>query len=124
MRLFAFLTAFAVASANIFDFFNQQQQQQQQQPASFEEQALESRCSAYLCPDTLSCAAAPNECPCPYPSSQLRCVLPNKQYVCISKPAGNYNGDYDEPTQNWKMDAKDDLVHDCGWVNRAWQGRI
>lgn len=110
----------ATVSANFFDFF--QNQQPQQQPQSFEERALLSDCGKYLCPDTLACVDAPNQCPCPFSSSQLRCVLPNNDYICISRPAGDYGGKYDDTSSNWKVDAKDDAIRDCGWAIRAWKG--
>lgn len=128
MRLvLVLMTVLTVASADIFDFFhNQQQQQHQQQHQQFnlEQNVLDSQCTAYLCPDTLTCVGTPKECPCPFPSSQLRCVLPNKEYICISKPAGNFEGKYDDQSSNWKVDAKDDSVRDCGWVKRAWLGDL
>ncbi|OBA23221.1 hypothetical protein METBIDRAFT_76277 [Metschnikowia bicuspidata var. bicuspidata NRRL YB-4993] len=109
----------------MFNFFNNQQQGQQQEPQfDFEGRVLESLCNEYLCPDTLACVALPKECPCKFPSSQLRCVLPNQEYICISKPAGNLEGKYDDPALNWKVDAKDDNVRDCGWVKRAWLGAL
>lgn len=119
--LFTFILL-ACASANFFDFFQQQHQQQPQEPVSVEDRILLSDCKKYLCPDTLLCADSPNKCPCPMPASQLRCVLPNSDYVCISRPSGPFGSKYDNPKNNWKVDAKDDNVRDCGWVSRAWKG--
>jgi hypothetical protein len=31
---------------------------------------------------------------------------------------------YDDPRTNWKVDAKDDNIRDCGWVSRAWRGMV
>lgn len=130
------LFSISLVEASIFDFFNQHQQQQQQHhqqqeeggrfnnPLDYENEVLETNCNKYLCPDTSICVDSPKFCPCPYPSSQLRCFLPNSRYVCISKPAGDFNGEYDDPSVNWKIDAKDDNIIDCGWVNRAWKGLI
>lgn len=117
------------ALADLFDFFNgqfghHQQQQQQQQQVSLEDMAQQSNCNKYLCPDTLLCVSGPKECPCPYQTSQLRCVLPNGEYLCISKPFGDFGDKYDDPKKNWKVDAQDDNVRDCGWVKRAWSGNI
>ncbi|GEQ67999.1 hypothetical protein JCM33374_g1665 [Metschnikowia sp. JCM 33374] len=129
-HFFAVLAVLALGSADFFDFFHQQQQQQhhhhQQQAPQFnlEQSVLESSCNAYLCPDTLACVGSPKDCPCRFPSSELRCVLPNKEYYCISKPAGNFGGKYDDPNENWKIDAKDNNVRDCGWVKRAWSGDL
>lgn len=115
----------SIASANLFDFFqNQFQGQQQEQQVTFEDNALDSKCGKYLCSDTLACVAGPNDCPCPFPSSLLRCVIPNGQYICISKPAGDFAGKYDDPSTNWRVDANDNNVRDCGWVKRAWAGKI
>lgn len=85
---------------------------------------LLSDCNTYVCPDTLTCVDEPNKCPCPFPSSQLRCILPNADYVCISRPAGDFGENYDNPDTNWKVDAKDDAVRDCGWVKRAYNGKV
>ncbi|ODQ78814.1 hypothetical protein BABINDRAFT_24089, partial [Babjeviella inositovora NRRL Y-12698] len=65
------------------------------------------KCNEYLCPDTLVCVSGPAECPCPFPDSQLKCVLPgDANYVCISKPET----------------AKE--VRDCAWVMKAYEGLI
>lgn len=112
----------AVASANIFDFI-QNQFHHQQPDTNFEQQVLGSKCTKYLCPSTLECVSGPHDCSCPFPSSQLRCILPNGEPFCISKPAGDFDGAYDDPEKNWKVDAKKDDVRDCGWVKRAWLGK-
>lgn len=110
--------------AEVFAFFNFFQNQQPQQELSFEDKILASDCNQFLCPDTLACVESPNKCPCPLLESHMKCVLPNSDYVCISRPAGDFNGNYDDPTTNWQVDAKDDNVRDCGWVSRAWQGNL
>lgn len=118
------LAYFSLVSANMFDFFQNQFQGGQENQVSFEDQVLENSCGKYLCPDTLKCVKGPKDCPCPFPSSQMKCILPNGQHVCISKPAGSFGGKYDDLEKNWKVDAKDDKVRDCGWVKRAWEGKI
>ncbi|WLF78914.1 Long chronological lifespan protein 2 [Lodderomyces elongisporus] len=126
---------FTLASANLFDFLNNQfqggnggggggrhQNGGSKSPQQHEEAMLNANCNTYLCPDTGICVDAPKFCPCPYPSSQLRCFLPDGRYVCISKPAGYGIADkYNDPQTNFKIDAKDDNIRDCGWVNRAWR---
>lgn len=96
----------------------QQQQQQQAQASSYEDAILNNNCPNYLCPDTLTCAKSPGECPCPFPKSQLKCGLPGgNKYVCISKPATHdpkLNEIYDDPIRGPK--AKTPGLRDCGWV--------
>ncbi|KAF7581233.1 hypothetical protein FOB63_003870 [Clavispora lusitaniae] len=124
-RILYLLVLCGAVSASIFNFMHDQYQHQEpRHEVSFEQRVLESNCDKYLCPGTLECVARPQDCPCPYPSSQMRCVLPNGDPLCISKPTGDYNGKYDDPAKNWKVDAKDDNVRDCGWVKRAWEGRV
>ncbi|KAH3901943.1 Lcl2p SCDLUD_001728 [Saccharomycodes ludwigii] len=108
-------------------FFQHQQNHQQKQQVSHEESVLNNNeCSKYLCPETKACVDKPIDCPCPYPASQLKCILPdNKNYVCISKPA------VDDPKL---MELYDDLekgpkqhnegVRDCGWVIDASKGLV
>lgn len=128
-KLIVITFAIALASANIFDFLNnfntggrQQQNQGVRTPQEYESVVLNSQCDKYLCPDTGLCVEAPKFCPCPYPSSQIRCFLPDGRFVCISKPAGEgISEKYNDPKTNWKIDAKDDNIRDCGWVNRAWR---
>lgn len=108
----------------LFDFLQNQFQQQPEFQQNYEVERLNSDCGGYICPESLVCVNDARNCPCPYPSSQLRCVLPNGQHVCISKPAGEVSGLYDDPQSNWKVDAKDDNVRDCGWVNRYYKGLI
>lgn len=72
----------------------QQQQQQQQQDVRInnivENTYNTMDCSGYLCEDTMHCVETPQDCPCMFPDSQLKCEYPNKQgYVCISKPTND-----------------------------------
>ncbi|CDR40893.1 CYFA0S05e05622g1_1 [Cyberlindnera fabianii] len=120
----------STANAQFFNFFGnqqQQQQQQQQQPSvNFESSFLNNGCNRYLCPDTQACVNKPMDCPCPFPSSQLKCVLPdNSNFVCISKPATSdekLNGLYDDPVKGPK--AAVEGMRDCGWVNKAYNGLV
>ncbi|CEP63235.1 Lcl2p LALA0_S07e05534g [Lachancea lanzarotensis] len=112
-------------SAFFFDFGGQQQHQQQQQhpPISYEDQVLNSDCGEYLCPDTLACVKRAEDCPCPFPRSQLRCALPEGQYICISKPATQdetLNALYDDPAKGPRTRSKG--LRDCGWVENAFKG--
>ncbi|CAH2354371.1 long chronological lifespan protein 2 [[Candida] railenensis] len=116
-----------LANASIFDFFQNQFHtggQQEQQPEDFEQKILNSQCSNYICPDTSACVSSPNDCPCAFPNSQLRCVLPDAKYMCISKPAGEVSYHYDDPNSNMDVDLQDDNVRDCGWVKRAYAGLV
>lgn len=82
------------AQFGFFDHFFQQAHHGPQKPqrASEESNTLEKfyyqlSCDKHLCEDTLMCVNSPIDCPCPFESSQLKCVLPGKKsYVCISKP--------------------------------------
>lgn len=123
LQIFYACTLLALVSANFFDFLQNQFHNTHEQRVNFEQQILDTDCSKYLCPGTMECVSGPNDCSCPFPSSQLRCVLPNGDHLCISKPAGDLGSAYDEPSSNWKVDAKDDNVRDCGWVKRAWAGK-
>ncbi|EGV66868.1 hypothetical protein CANTEDRAFT_112373 [Yamadazyma tenuis ATCC 10573] len=119
------LTLVLVVQANFFDFVqNQFHTNNQGAPApagTFEMGVLNSNCKDYLCPETQTCVQGPRSCPCPFPSSQLRCVLPDGNYICISKPAGDFSVRYKDPQTNWKIDANDDTIRDCGWVNRHYR---
>ena len=128
-HLVTLLLLITLTSANLFDFINHQfgggsqHAQGVKNPQDYENLMLNTQCNKYLCPDTGICVDAPKFCPCPYPSSQLRCFLPDGRYVCISKPAGEgISEKYDDPKTNFKIDAKDDNRRDCGWVSRAWRG--
>lgn len=108
-----------------FNFFQQQEQHHEEQP--YEQQVLNSDCKEYVCPGTKQCVKTPIDCDCPFPSSQLKCVLPNKKnYVCISKPAIIDNDKlqqvYDDPVAGPKAHNKG--VRDCGWVTDAWNGKV
>ncbi|SCU86213.1 LANO_0C07118g1_1 [Lachancea nothofagi CBS 11611] len=127
LAIFALLVS--AVSAFFFDFNqgNQQQQQQHQQnpPVSYEDQVLNNACADYLCPDTLACVKSAQDCPCPFPKSQLRCPLPDGQYLCISKPAThdvNLNALYDDPLKGPKTRSKG--LRDCGWVEKAYKGTL
>lgn len=125
--LFKSLLVFLLAnlvSASIFDFIQNQFHHGSGEQPSYEQRVLDSQCDKYLCPDTLECVANPKKCPCPFPSSQMRCPLPNGNYICISKPAGEFGGKYDDPEKNYKIDANSDAIRDCGWVKRAYEGKL
>lgn len=86
---------------------------------------MNSDCKGYVCPYTNECSRGPEECSCPFPRSQLRCVLPNKQVVCISKPATNdkkLNDVYDDTAKGPR--ARNKGVRDCGWVEAAYKGLV
>lgn len=112
-----------VCCASFFDFFQGQRHEERvlhNNPLEYEKAVLNAQCGGYICPGTNICVDAPKFCPCAFPSSQLRCFLPDGRHICISKPAGDFGGAYDDPATNWKVDAKDDDVRDCGWVSRKW----
>lgn len=97
--------------------FGQQKQQQQQQHNSYEDTVLDNPCPNYLCTDTLACVRSPKDCPCPFPKSQLKCVLPDNKYICISKPASHdpkINAIYDDPIKGPKANFPG--FRDCSWV--------
>lgn len=105
--------------------FNPNHQQEQQAPQSFEDRYLNAECSGYLCPDTLECVSHAKDCPCPFPGSQLKCILPNDRYICISKPATHddkLNQIYDDPVKGPK--ARNKGVRDCSWVSDAYKGLV
>lgn len=109
-RLFIYFLTFLwisqVLQASIFDFFNaqhHQQQQQQQQQLDIQSEFKNSRCDKYLCQDSLKCVNTYLDCPCPFPDSEIKCVLPDKKnYVCFSKDSGR----------------------DCKFVEKAWKGLV
>ena len=111
-------------SGFFFDFNQRGQQESQQQPSiPYEERVLNNECPEFLCPDTLACVKSAQDCPCPFPKSQLRCTLPDGQYVCISKPAthdAGLNGIYDNPEKGPK--ARNKGLRDCGWVENVYKG--
>ncbi len=64
------------------------------------------------------------DCPCPFPASELKCLLPdNKNYICISKPANAETNIYDDPIKGPKVTGGDN-IRDCGWVTKAFKGQI
>lgn len=97
-----FTNPVAAQFGNIFQqMFNQQHEQ-------VEKTFFNTECDKYLCPDTLSCVSRPVDCPCPFPDSQLKCVLPDKKnFVCISAPAPG-----------------DKNPRDCSFVNKAYKGTV
>ncbi|KAH3679002.1 hypothetical protein WICPIJ_008743 [Wickerhamomyces pijperi] len=114
-------------TAQMFNFFNQHQHQQQQPKKTYEEEFLNIDCKKYLCPDTQTCVKSPSDCPCPFPSSQLKCQLPGTEgkFVCISKPATNDQHLiqlYDDPSRGPKTAVKG--LRDCGWVIEAYKGLV
>ncbi|CCD26055.2 Lcl2p NDAI_0G02780 [Naumovozyma dairenensis CBS 421] len=122
-----FLPFFLIVSISPVVGFFQFQQQQQQQPIelSYEERILNNDCDKYLCPDTLACVASKKDCPCPFPKSQLKCLISNERYVCISKPATHdeeMNAVYDDPVKGPK--AAFDGMRDCGWVKNAYNLKL
>ncbi|ODV88633.1 hypothetical protein CANCADRAFT_3278 [Tortispora caseinolytica NRRL Y-17796] len=63
-------------------------------------------CTKYLCPDSFACVDKPIDCPCSFPESEVKCILPDKSsYVCISKP-------------------DTDSGRTCDFVNKAYNGKI
>lgn len=108
----------SIVAAGIFEFLNNQFQHDGH-VQSIEEKILTSDCLGYMCADTFACVKGPADCPCQFPSSQLKCVLPEGGYICISKPAGDFNGRYDGDKAAL-VDAKDDTIRDCGWVRRIY----
>lgn len=116
------LFIFGSTGVNAFFNFGHHQQQQQQQQQSYEDQVLNNPCDGYLCPDTLTCVAQQKDCPCPFLKSQLKCVLPDNKFVCISKPATHnekFRAIYDDPVKGPK--AKNKGFRDCGWVSDAYK---
>lgn len=104
------------------NFGHQQQQQQQQRQHSYEDSVLNNPCKGYLCPDTLACVSKPQQCPCPFPKSQLKCIVSTKDnskknYYCISKPATNdlkLAELYDDPVKGPLINTPG--IRDCGWI--------
>lgn len=88
----------------------QQQQQQQQGPEIVnnvvENTYIDMACDRFLCEDTLVCVETPGDCPCQFPDSQMKCVLPDGQgYVCISKPSND-----EGPTCDFVVKAASNLI--------------
>ncbi|CUS25028.1 LAQU0S25e00276g1_1 [Lachancea quebecensis] len=114
-----------IASGFFFDFNQRNQHEGQHPQVSYEDKVLNSDCAEFLCPDTLACVKSAKDCPCPFPKSQLRCVLPDSHFVCISKPAThdkNLNAMYDDPVKGPQSKIKG--LRDCGWVQDAYKGII
>lgn len=98
MQFYTLIITISFLLSPIYAFFDQffqqhQQHQQQQLKKSHEDLYLNQDCNTYLCPDTLECVDKPINCPCPFPNSQFKCVLPpnpesesdDGSFVCISK---------------------------------------
>lgn len=106
----------SVANADLFQNFfgnRMRQQQSQQQEFDYQKEQLGSGCNKYLCPESFACVSKPVDCPCPFPDSQQKCILPDKShYVCISKVD--------------KKDLKEfkGEIRDCKWVEKAYKGLI
>lgn len=127
MKYFGVMCALALGvNAQFFNPFGHRQQQQQQQPKNYEQEFLNNKCERYLCPDTQACVKTAADCPCPFPKSQLKCVLPNTEnFVCISKPATHdkaLNALYDDPVKGPKASVEGQ--RDCGWVIKAYNGLV
>lgn len=125
LTMLAILLTITPFSYGFFNF-NQQQHNQQQQNAkvSFEERFLNDKCSGYLCPDSEACVSTPNDCPCPFPSSQIRCSLPDGKHICISKPASHNPGINDiYDNSNTHDGISNEGVRDCGWVLKMATGK-
>lgn len=113
-QMFKYLMMAAVGAAQfggIFDQMFQQQANRQrgEQPKGsdlFTQNYYAVSCDKYLCSDSFACVDGPIDCPCPFPDSQLKCILPNgANYYCISKPT-------------------DDNGPDCDFVSKAWNGEV
>ncbi|OEJ90995.1 Long chronological lifespan protein 2 [Hanseniaspora osmophila] len=119
-------TTFAFFDFGGFQQRQQQQQQQHQQQVSYEDSVLNSQCDGYLCPVTRECVKEKIDCPCEFPKSQLKCILPDKKnYICISKPAtsnAKLANLYDDPVQGPQQRIKN--MRDCGWVEDAYKGLV
>lgn len=135
------------SSSAFFNFFQQEQHNNEQQVLSYEEQYFNVECDNYVCPYTKQCVTSPNDCDCPFPSSQLKCILPetesnkNPGFICISKPAIVEEFDnedeesgierkkelerlYDGVGKNAGALAKVEGIRDCGWVVDVYLGKI
>lgn len=129
-KILIILTALTY-SIQAFFFQNHEQQHQQQQPdIDYQDKFLmNTDCHDYLCPTTLACVKRVVDCPCPYPNSQMKCLIEEKgkviDTVCISKPfiANNpsLQEKYDDINQGYKLKTKG--VRDCGWAIDAYYGR-
>ncbi|ODQ64005.1 hypothetical protein NADFUDRAFT_52990 [Nadsonia fulvescens var. elongata DSM 6958] len=132
--LFISLTCPAFVSAQFGGIFDQILRNAQHQggggqgrPSDFsghETGFFNAPCNDYLCPDTLTCVKKPVECPCQFPSSEIKCILPDKKnYVCISKPSDGSSDIYDDPSKASNTNG-DGTIKDCAFVNLAWKGLV
>ncbi|VEU19557.1 DEKNAAC100093 [Brettanomyces naardenensis] len=111
LMLFISLLFTSLASADVFQNFFGQQMRQQQPSFDYQRMQLNSKCSKYLCPESFACVDKPLDCPCPFPDSQEKCILPDKSnYVCIAK------------VDRHDLDEFEGEIRDCKWVERAWNG--
>ncbi|KAK9377381.1 uncharacterized protein V1513DRAFT_436217 [Lipomyces chichibuensis] len=71
-------------------------------PIWYEQNYENVQCNDYVCQDTLACVKKPIDCPCVFPDSEEKCMLPDKKsYVCISK-----------------------VGRGCSFVEKAWKGLV
>lgn len=119
-------------------FFNQQQQQQHQQQQQQQHEDIDyqktfldnTHCQDYLCPTTLKCVKTHIDCPCPYPNTQMKCLIKEKgeiiDTICIAKPFivdnPSLQAKYDDQKEGYKLKTKG--VRDCGWAEDAYYGRV
>lgn len=103
----------SLVAADLFNNFFGHQMRQQPQAFDYQAQQLGSDCGKYLCPESFACVNEPAQCPCPFPDSQQKCVLPDgKNYVCISK------------TNKGELKDFKGEVRGCDWVFKAWKGQV
>lgn len=122
--LFQVVTLFLL-SVQAFGFLFNFNQEPPSPPEPYEDKFLNSDCEGYLCPHTLECVSHVRDCPCPFPKSQLKCPLPNNQYICISKPATHnekLKAIYDDAVKGPKAQNKG--LRDCGWVLEAYKDQV
>ncbi|KAG5513727.1 hypothetical protein PMAC_000765 [Pneumocystis sp. 'macacae'] len=84
-----FFLSFVIAYFRIFDNFFQKSEKKNDErfhPDWLREKFQSISCldHEYLCSDTLQCVNKPENCPCPFPTSQRRCPLGSGNYVCVS----------------------------------------
>ena len=99
--------------ADIFQNLFGQQMRQQEENFDYQKKQLNSECSKYLCPESFACVSKPIDCPCPFPDSQQKCILPDRQnYVCIAK------------TDKADLKGFKGEIRDCSWVRKAYKGKV
>ncbi|KAG5368525.1 Long chronological lifespan protein 2 [Yarrowia sp. E02] len=122
MRLAVILTCAAAVHAQLFsNFFNNMQKKKEfgVEESWHNQEYQKVQCNnGYTCPDTLTCAKSPLDCPCQFPASEIKCVYPDKSgYVCISKPGDGYDGED-------ASSKAEEGNRDCAWVNKAFRGEL